>query len=296
MALGIDDLGNMAARERRDILGRELAKALRRESQLRAGQDDFDGEIRTLASRAAEYGIFDSSANDVSREAVRDAIERAASVDTGKAIGRRAEISAELFSVDKRLRQLRQFSADYKEYKRALSLAEDSLLPVNHLIKNAPLLIKSEIFDGLLASLKFDLSEIRRSTSRKQPVDGQVGAIIDALTVEQGELRRELEALPEEPRSFESEREKWLFVGETKGRLSVFDSAPKASSIHLQPSADQLQNEIDSINVRDVEETRASVVSMINEIAQDFLAETGAALANYSRYQTDFSYKEKGLG
>ncbi|MDT3430833.1 DUF3732 domain-containing protein [Stenotrophomonas maltophilia] len=295
MALGIDDLGNMAARERRDILGRELAKALRRESQLRAGQDDFDGEIRTLASRAAEYGIFDSSANDFSREAVRDAIERAASVDTGKAIGRRAEISAELFSVDKRLRQLRQFSADYKEYKRALSLAEDSLLPVNHLIKNAPLLIKSEIFDGLLASLKFDLSEIRRSTSRKQPVDGQVGAIIDALTVEQGELRRELEALPEEPRSFESEREKWLFVGETKGRLSVFDSAPKASSIHLQPSADQLQNEIDSINVRDVEETRASVVSMINEIAQDFLAETGAALANYSRYQTDFSYKEKRL-
>ncbi len=295
MALGIDDLGNMAARERREALARELAKASRIETQLRAGQDDFDDEIRSIASRAAEYGIFDSSAKNISREAVRDAIELAASVDTGKAMGRRAEIAAESFSVDKRLRQLRQFSADYREYKRALSSAEDSLLPVDHLIQNAPLLIKSEVFDDLMASLKNDLLEIRRSTGKKQPVDGQVGSIIDELTIKQGELRRELEKLPEEPKSFDSERDKWLFVGETRGRLRVFDSGQKAHATHLQSSVDLLRSEIDSINVRDVDETRASVVSMINEIAQDFLAETGGALANYSRYQTDFSYKEKRL-
>jgi len=295
MALGIDDLGNMAARERRDALARELAKASRIETRLRDGQDDFDDEIRSIASRAAEYGIFDSSAKNISREAVRDAIELAASVDTGKAMGRRAEITAESFSVDKRLRQLRQFSADYREYKRALSSAEDSLLPVDHLIKNAPLLIKSEVFDDLMASLKVDLLEIRRSTGKKQPVDGQVGSIIDALKAKQVELRRELEKLPEEPKSFDSERVKWLFVGETRGRLRVFDSGQKVHTTHLQSSVDQLRSEIDSINVRDVDETRASVVSMINEIAQDFLAETGGALANYSRYQTDFSYKEKRL-
>ena len=56
-----------------------------------------------------------------------------------------------------------------------------------------------------------------------------------------------------------------------------------------------IQTEINAISVRDVEETRDAIISVINEISLALLKATGEALANYATYQTDFSYKEKRL-
>ncbi len=296
MALGIDDLANMAARERKEALEKELARIERRNSQLRPGRDDFDNEIREIAAKAAEYGIFDGNPKTISREVVRRAINDAASAETGRALSRHAEASAELSSVERRLRKLKQFTLEYRAYKETLKGAEDSLLPIEQLIKQAPTLVKSEIFDDLISSLKADLLAVKKSTATKQPVDGQIGTMVRALELERAKLELELAGLPQEPLSFATEREKWLFVGEAKGRFRAYEAAaPLTMSSEATVPTDELQRQIDAIEVRDVDETRAAVISMINEIAQGYLADTRNALANYSTYQTDFAYSEKRL-
>ncbi|KVT96586.1 hypothetical protein WK60_08605 [Burkholderia ubonensis] len=296
MALGIDDLANMAARERKEALEKELARAERKNSQLRSGRDDFDSEVREIAVKAAEYGIFDGNPEAISREVVRRAIDDAASAETGRALDRHAVVSAELFSVERRLRKLKQFTSEYRAYKETLKGAEDSLLPIEQLIKQAPTLVKSDIFDDLISSLKADLLAVKKSTAKKQPVDGQIGSMVRTLEVQRDTLERELTGLPREPLSFASEREKWLFVGEAKGRFNAYEAvAPVTVSRESTVPTDGLQQQIDAIHVRDVDETRAAVISMINEIAQSYLTATRNALANYSTYQTDFAYGEKRL-
>lgn len=296
MAMGIDDISNMAARERKEALERELSRIERKSSQLRSGRDVFDDEIREIAAQAAEYGILSESPKIISREVVRRAIEEAASTETGQALNRHTEVNTELLSIERQLRKIKQFTSDYRTYKDTLKGAEDSLLPIEQLIKQAPTLVKSDMFDVLISTLKADLSAIKTSIASKQPVDSQIGTIVRTFESKRDELQKELSGLPQEALSFATEREKWLFVGEAKGRFRAYEAAATTvGPTQINESTDELRQQIDRINVRNVDEARAAVVSMINEIAQSYLTETKNALANYSSYQTDFSYSEKRL-
>jgi hypothetical protein len=295
MALGIDDLPNIAAREKKEFLKTEILRLQRKENHLRQGRVTFDEEVRAIAVKLAEYGLTDSDPADVSVETIRKAISDAAAPQSALAMDRYAETSAKLFVIDRRLRKLQRFKAEYRAYKDTLKNAEDSLRPIEQLLKQAPTIVRSEIFNDLNISLKTDLLAVKKSIMGKQPVDGQVGAMVKALEEEQGKLQRELAALPQEPKSFDSEREKWMFVGEVRGRFNAYGGNVPAVLQTQTPDVDDLQRQMDAIEVRDIEETRQAIVSMINEIALDLLEETGNALANYASYQTDFNYKEKRL-
>ncbi|MCD2514618.1 DUF3732 domain-containing protein [Comamonas endophytica] len=296
MALGIDDIANMNAREQREALKKELQRLERKSVALTNGRETFDEEIREIALKAAEYGLLDAKPSDVNRELVQRAIESAASLDVGRANDRYAQVNTELISVNRRLRKLHHFTDEYRSYKGNLQGAEDSLRPIQQLISRASEVVKSEIFDELISCLKADLVSVKASLAGKQPVDGQIQAMIKKLEAQRENLQRDLALLPQDPKSFASEREKWLFVGEAKGRLKLFsDTTPVAAFSVETRSASEIQSEIDTISVRDVEETRDAIISVINEITLALLKETGEALANYAKYQTDFAYKEKRL-
>ncbi|WP_377009214.1 DUF3732 domain-containing protein [Comamonas endophytica] len=286
----------MNAREQREALKKELQRLERKSVALTNGRETFDEEIREIALKAAEYGLLDAKPSDVNRELVQRAIESAASLDVGRANDRYAQVNTELISVNRRLRKLHHFTDEYRSYKGNLQGAEDSLRPIQQLISRASEVVKSEIFDELISCLKADLVSVKASLAGKQPVDGQIQAMIKKLEAQRENLQRDLALLPQDPKSFASEREKWLFVGEAKGRLKLFsDTTPVAAFSVETRSASEIQSEIDTISVRDVEETRDAIISVINEITLALLKETGEALANYAKYQTDFAYKEKRL-
>jgi hypothetical protein len=296
MALGIDDLSNIAAREKKEALRKEITRLQRKEAHLGQGRETFEEELRDIVVKASEYGLIDSDPAGLSMDNFRRVISDAASPETGQALNRYVETSARLFVVERRLRKLRQFSSEYRSYKDTFKNAEDSLRPIEQLMKQAPTLVKSEIFDDLISSLKTDLAAVKKSITGKQPVDGQIGAMVKSLESERDTLQRDLSGLPREPKSFASEREKWMFVGETMGRFRAYDGVRAPVVLHATDSGEaDLQRQMDAIDVRDVEEAREAVVSMINEIALDLLKETGDALANYATYQTDFAYREKRL-
>jgi hypothetical protein len=295
LALGIDDLGNIAARERKDQLRKEIAREERRRGSFTARSGVFDSEAREIASQAAAYGLIDEAPAEVSVTGLQELI-RGVTVPSGDATAQRySEVNSQIFAVNRRIRKLRQFTEEYKAYKATLKVSEDSLKPLQVLIERAPDLVKSEQFDDLLSALKADLIRLKDAIAPRQPVDGQVTSLLRKLEAEKSELKEQLEALPEMPKSFDSLRDMWLFLGEARGKLDAYAEAAPEVAVVSNSDVSSLVAEMDAIDVRDVEQAREGVVNLINEVAVSLVREASSALENYGDWQAVFNYRDKRL-
>ncbi|SFI22266.1 Protein of unknown function [Collimonas sp. OK307] len=295
LALGIDDLSNIAARERKEQLRKEIAKAERRSSSLNTRSGIFDGEARKIASQAAAYGLIKEAPADVSAASLRDVIKDVTAPSMDATAQRYSEVNAQLFATNRRIRKLQQFTEEHKAYKTTLKVSEDSLKPLQVLMGRSADLVKSEIFDDLMSGLKADLSRVKEAVAPRRPVDGQVTSLLRKLESDKSALEEQLEALPKMPKSFDSLRDMWLFIGEARGKLDAYaDAEPETSTVAGSDVSD-LMRKMEEIDVRNVEEARDAVVYLINEVAMGLVGEASSALENYGNWQAIFSYRDKRL-
>lgn len=295
LALGIDDIENIAAREKMEQLRKELAREERRSSTIDARRGTFDREARVIAAQAAEFGLLDKAPQEITPEQLRDAITEASSPAVPKEFDQYSQVSAKLFAVNRRLRKLQQFTHEYKAYKETLSKADDSLRPLAVILERSPELVKSEIFDDLISGLKADLLRVKEALAPKNPVDGQITSMVKHLEKERQTLKEQLEALPVKPKSFESLRDMYLFLGEARGKLATYIAAEPRESLAVVSTAGNLQSQIDALVVRDVDDEREAVIHLINEVAVALVREVRASLENYADWQAVFNYRQKRL-
>nr|WP_315241829.1 DUF3732 domain-containing protein [uncultured Albidiferax sp.] len=295
LAMGIDTLQNIANREKRERLERQLAKEERKVNRLEKGRSDFDDELKGLAARAATYGLPNVSENKLSASALKLALRDASTLSDTDTLHEYSNVSAAIFAVDRRLRKLRLFSSEVSRYRDSNKETYDSLIPITEILAQSQFIVKSEIFDELISSIKADLADIKKATSKNQPVEGQVRAIQSSLLKERDKLVERQKSLPAAPESFETEKEKWLFIGETLGRLEAFFPANATEEVSPASNLDGLQEQIDGLTVDNVQTKRDTVLSLINEIAAQLLKKTKNALDNYADWHPEFVYVEKRL-
>lgn len=295
LALGIDDIENITLRERKEQLRKELSRLGRKSSALVEGRSSFDEESRALAAQAASYGLLKSPIDEVTPEILRNAIDERSTFEFEKGFDRHGEISAELMAVTRRLRKLQNFTQEYKAYKQTLGKVDDSLRPLAIILDRSPELVKSEVFDDLISGLKSDLLRVKEAIAPKRPVDGQITSLVKGLEKEGRLLRERLETLPEKPKSFDSLRDMYLFIGEARGKLSTYIEVEPKRAMQQTISLEELQREMDSIQVRDVEDERDAVIHLINEVAVELVKEVSSSLENYADWQAVFNYREKRL-
>ena len=108
-------------------------------------------------------------------------------------------------------------------------------------------------------------------------------------------IQAELDTAPANPRSFESLKEMWLFLGETKGKLSAYREVAPEPSDTPGILIESLKQQLESIEIKDVEDSRTNTIEFINEVALGLLQETSDAMDNYANWQVSFNYKEKRL-
>ncbi|MES2948154.1 MAG: DUF3732 domain-containing protein [Pseudomonadota bacterium] len=295
LAMGIDTLQNIANREKKEKLERELVKEERRSNRIERGRSDFDGELRQLAAHAAAFGLPAIDERKLSSETLKASLQEARTSDNGDAVHQHSQVSAAIFDLDRRLRKLRLLSSEVKRYKSQSAETYDSLIPITEILAQSEYVVKSSIFDSLIASIRSDLAAVKKVTQKNSPVEVQVRSIQNKLLNERAKLVEQQKALPAAPESFETEKQKWLFVGETLGRLeTLFPTAPE----NTEPQSNlvgSLQSQIDDISVEDVQTKRNAVLSLINEIAATLLKQTGDALYNYATWHPEFVYNEKRL-
>jgi hypothetical protein len=296
LALGVDDVQNIAAREKREQLRKELAREERRSETLTVRRGTFDREARAIAAKAAEFGLINETVKDITPERLRDVIHEASSPEIPKGFDKYSDLSAQVYAVDRRLRNLQQFTQEYKAYKATLGKTDDSLRPLTVILERSPELLKSEVFDDLISGLKVDLQRVKEAIAPRRPVDGEITSMVKQLEKQKAELMTQLEALPQRPKSFESLRDLYLFLGEARGKLTTYIEAepPQLLTVASSGSSD-LQSQLDAIQVRDVDEAREAVVHLIEEVAVELVAEVSASLENYAKWQAVFNYREKRL-
>ncbi|MCO8167153.1 DUF3732 domain-containing protein [Pseudomonas sp. 21LCFQ02] len=297
LALGIDDLENIIARERKEQLQREIAKHERKKTTILDNQGSFASEIREIASKAAEFGLIPEVDKDVTAVSLRDSLANTnITPNYDASTKRRADVTSELFSINRQIRKYSQFTEEYKNYKSTIKNSQDSLKPLRILMDRSGEVIKSSIFDELISSLQVDLRTIDEAIKARRPVESQVTAAVKKLQDRKQSLQEELQVLPEVPRSFKELQDMWVFLGEARGKLSIYARIDdKQTNKHVPFDTSNLASELDSIQVKDVESERAATINLIDEVAAALMLETGTALENYATWYASFNYKEKKI-
>ena len=296
LGLGIDSLKNIALREQRDSLRRDIANLEKKKVAISNGRHLFDNEARKLAATAAEYGLIEKVPKQVTLEFLRGVVR---DTPTPKASGedakRLSSARSKLFEINRRMRRLREFSDEHKQYKTTLKITKDSLKPLETLLSQSPELLKTEIFDDLIDSLNVDLRALKDATAARQPVDTQVAKMMDELKEQKAELERTIESLPKAQKSFDDAMELVRFVTRIETKLETYSAVSTDSPEDYDTEIFKLNGELKKMEVDDVNSVRDATIGQINDVSLRLLSEAESAMGNYAKFLTSFNYDARKL-
>lgn len=294
IALGIDDIANIEAKEKAERLRTRIDRLDNKKTHIESGSSLFKQELGEVTREAASYGLAVDIPADATLSSMTEYFERFKDGVNFEESGERETLKSELFDLNRQIRNITQFTTEFRDYRENLKASADSLRPFDELLRQAPELVKSPIFEQLVVGLQEDLLAIKHAIAEKHPVESQLADHLTPLKKTRDEVIERLANIAFEQKPPLSERDKLLFIGKTIGKLEVYNR-PGSNAVTPYETAESLKDALDEIHVRDVSEVRDTVVSLINETARGLLAETGQALQNYAHYQADFNYTEKRL-
>jgi hypothetical protein len=296
IAVGIDTVENILKRDKRAQLEKRLARLQKQSVKTDENREAFYGELAETAARAMSYGLIadDSGAEQAVATLQRMVVER----ETGPELfvsGRHEELSAKLYQVSRKIKGLRKFLGKYTTHKNVLSEIADSLKPIAFLRDNHAETLRTSVYFEILERLEEGLQEIKTEISRKNPLDGNVEELIKELEGQRGQLQGELDALPSGSAVFQNEKERYIFIGETKAKLELFAGADQKGSRNFELDIANLERQIGEVTVLSAEERQKQFTSVLDETIQEYIALCNVALGNYGEYRSAFDYKEKKL-
>jgi hypothetical protein len=296
LSLGIDTLDNIAARERKKDIERQIDSLEKKKEKLSSVKSLFEGEARKIAATAAEYGLIEKVPKIVDISFLKGIVDSCPSPEaSGQDAKRFADAKAKMFELNRKMRKLREFTDEHKQYKATLKVTLDSLKPLETLLGQADQIIKTEIFDDLINGLNADLRALKLATATKQPVDTQVANMLRDLETEKKEQQKLIDSLPKKPRSFETAIDHARFIGKIEAKLESYHEVSSDDRESYSGQIAELQDAADAINVHDVVETRQNINRQIDDIAQSLLVEADSVMDNYATWHPAFSFKHNVL-
>ena len=294
LALGIETVENILKSEKKSELERQLAKLVRKNKTITAKADDFNKEKVEILQQAKEYNVVKDSANSADAiDELNNAIKGVESSSSSNS--EREKLESSFYALQRKIRNIKQFSNEYEKYKKTIKNLSDSLKPIEFLREKDSEIIKTSIFDELVNSFTKDLNVIRKSYSSNTPIDRQVKDNVKDLETKLNAIKGELDLFPKENKSFQNEKEKYFFLGQVKSKLEIFSSNSSDVKVSYDDEIKQLEEQINQLIITNTEEKRELTIKLTEEIIRDYIKESKEALANYSTYQPVFDYKNKTL-
>ncbi|MBB6221310.1 DUF3732 domain-containing protein [Rhizobium leguminosarum] len=296
IAVGIDTVENILKRERRAELERNLARQQKLSAKTEEKREQFNAQLAETLARAKGYGLVDEDTDaDASVTALRRMLTERESGPDLHVSAKYEEISSQIYRVSRKIRGLRRFASEYGNHKTTLKETADSLQPVEYLMRNFEETVRTSVFDDILRNLSQGLQEIKDATARKTPLDSNISEIIKGLESQREKLEKDLQALPAEMESFESDKDKYIFIGETKAKLELYSDPESNMAPDNRELIASLEAQIEDLAVAPVEDRKELFTKALDEAIQDYISLTKAALGNYGDYRSAFNYSEKKL-
>lgn len=296
IAVGIDTVDNILKRDKRAQLEKLLARLQKQSAKTDENREAFYGELAETTARAMSYGLI--AENSDAEHAVATLQRMVIESETGPELfipGQYEEISAELYRVSRKIRGLRKFLGEYNTHKNVLSDTADSLKPIISLKANYEDTVRTSVFSEILDRLEEGLKEIKVAISKKSPLDSNVEELIKDLEAKRKHLKNEIQTLPSDSVVFKNEKERYIFIGETKAKLEMFAVTDQKSPRDFEADIVNLERQINELTVLSPEERRQHFTSVLDETIQEYIGWSKVALGNYSDYRSAFDYKEKKL-
>lgn len=294
LALGIETVENVLKSEKKAELEKQLAKLLRKSKTIASKTTDFEKERVEILLKAKEFNLVEV---DTSPENAIVEINKAISGFESKhqIKSEREKLEGSFYLLERKIRNLRKFSKEYDKYKDSIKKLNDSLKPIEFLKNKDSEVIKTSIYDELVNSYTKDLSKIRKLYSENTPIDRQVNDNIKDFENELEIIKTQLSQFPRENKSFQSEKEKYFFLGQVKSKLEIFSSDSNSINTSYDNEINALTEQINELVIFNTEEKRDLTIKLIEEIISEYIVNSEKALANYSSYQPVFDYKNKSL-
>ena len=292
LAVGIETIENIIKREKKLSLQAKLDRIGKKNALASEKKSEFQDELEIICSEAKEYGLIKENEEIVaSIESLKSAIESGIGNSFEVQKSRLDEITSEKSFLERRIKNLTRFQSAYSKYKSSLNVIEDSLKPVEYWVGNDEI-VKTSIFEKLVSSLEEDLQRVRELNSKKTPIDGKTSDEIAACRLQIDGLEKEEKSLPKSIKSFKDDREKYIFLGETKTKLDLYQPLVERREIE---STIEIEEQIEAIQVVDTTENRDLCIKVLEEIIQSYMAIVKPSLENYGDYQAVFNYKDKKI-
>ncbi|SNX70658.1 hypothetical protein SAMN05878503_106157 [Cereibacter ovatus] len=266
IAVGIDTVENILKRDKRAQLEKRLARLQKQSAKTDENREAFYGELAETTARAMSYGLISDSSD--AEQAVATLQRMVFERETGSEIfvlGRHEEISAEIYRVSRKINGLRKFLGEYSTHKSILSETADSLKPVAYLRDNYTDTVRTSVFFEILERLGEGLMAINKEISKKTPLDSNIGELIKELEARRRQLQSELQALPSSSSVFESEKERYIFIGEVKAKLESLTGSDQDNSRNFEADIANLERQIGEITVLSAEERQKHFTSVLDE-------------------------------
>lgn len=297
LAVGIDNIENILAKEKKGELEAEIRKLERMQNRSSSKKDDFHDQRIEIIKRAKEFGSIEPDAN------VQDSIQllkKTLSDNVSTSIvdhnSKQSEsLKNQEYQFNRIIRNLKRLKSEYTSYKAILAEIEDSVKPIKFLYEKKTEIIKTSIYDEIVSALDVDFRSIKSDIKTKTPIDTNVADLIKSYEKQLGEVRSKLAELPHEISAFQSDKDKYLFLGELKAKLELYGEQTTPSKINIRPELLDLQKNLETLTVKDNTESRNVYIKLLEEIIQEYIKFAGSVLQNYEKYHPDFDYSKKIL-
>ncbi len=297
LAIGISTVEEVIIEEKIASLEKKLKIYNRKQSAIEKDGNKFEEEIWSLIKTAKSYNLINNNLNDFNK-----AYDELKSIDLNESnIGKNyySDDLDKLFKIksnlQKKIKKYSEFESEYVSYKKNLSEDIESLRPIEYIVENYNQVIESPLVREFLTGLKGQLEQISLKSKEKYPIDFNVKKQIKELEKQMEGVTSEIRKYSEEKKEFNSDYERILFMGEIKGKLSVYEREDTLENYSekikkIESDITELDSKLEN---RDV--MKSATIRLLESITQMYLVNSKEAMGTYGDYLTVFNYKEKSL-
>ena len=296
LAIGVDDVGNVLAKEKIENLEKELQKIEKKKKALDKEERLFSDEILQLVKKAQEYDLIERKLFTIEDgyQRLSQLINSFKTASYSNNMQRVDDLNKQKRGLWRKIRSLERFNDEYNDYKKNLKNDYDSLKPIEYLNENFNELIPTIELKTFLNTLESSLRKIKIEISNKKALSSNIKTEISTLKTKVSQIDQELSVLPTKTKDYTDEAQKFIFIGELKSQLEFFQN--KWNVEEELPDSLEIESEILELKkiISDTDEKRRIVLSNLESLIQKYF-DLSSSMGVYSKYKVLLDVKEKSL-
>ena len=297
LATGIDSVKNILIKEKISNLEKEVSRLERQKLAVEKEKNAFDVNLRDIVRKAKAFDLITNETQSLEQdiENLRMIVSNATSISTSDNMKQLEKLQKKKSDLRFKIRSYNKFKDEYRNYIKLKSETFESLKPLVYLEDKVGELIRHPDLSVLLDILGKELRKIKNDISNRNPFDMNLDGDIKNLKAELENVQKDIDKLPLSKKSFDSEIEKFVFIGEVKSKLELYARGNQNEFSEYELKKRQEELELFKAELENEMVDRDLVVRLLEELIQRYLNESSDALGIYKGYQSVFDYRKKAL-